>query len=51
MGSYVSCRLDSAPAEATVWAAAVTSLKMEREGPVMCSRKDVEALIARRYSA
>ncbi|HSD68003.1 MAG TPA: PfkB family carbohydrate kinase [Woeseiaceae bacterium] len=51
MGSYVSCRLDGSAAEATVWAAAVTSLKMEREGPVMSSRKDVEALIARRYSA
>lgn len=51
MGSYVSCRLDDSAAEATIWAAAVTSLKMEREGPVMCSRKDVEALIARRYAA
>jgi sugar/nucleoside kinase (ribokinase family) len=49
MGSYVSCRLDGSAAEATVWAAAVTSLKMEREGPVMCSAEDVTALIDRRY--
>lgn len=49
MGSYVSCRLD-APAEAsTVWAAAVTSLKMEHEGPVRCSPDDVRSLIADRY--
>jgi sugar/nucleoside kinase (ribokinase family) len=49
MGSYVSSRLDAAPAESTVWAAAVTSLKMEQEGPVMCSADDVAALIGRQY--
>lgn len=51
MGSYVSCRLDGTVAESIIWSAAVTSLKMEREGPVMCERRDVEALIARRYSS
>lgn len=49
MGSYVSARLDSPPADATVWAAAVTSLKMEQEGPVMCTPNDVTALIHRQY--
>ncbi|MGH8223259.1 MAG: PfkB family carbohydrate kinase [Woeseiaceae bacterium] len=49
MGSYVSCRLDEGPGDATIWAAAVTSLKMEREGPVMCTVQDVETLIARHY--
>jgi len=50
MGSYVACRLDAPAADATVWAAAVTSLKLEREGPVNRSRADVEALIAARYA-
>lgn len=50
MGSYVSCRLDSGPGEATTWAAAVTSLKLEREGPVNRPVADVEALIAARYA-
>jgi len=49
VGSYLARRLDAGPAEATVWAAAVTSLKMEHEGPVRCSRKDVYDLIERRY--
>lgn len=49
MGSYVSSRLGSSPAESTIWAASVTSLKMEQEGPVMCSADDVATLIARRY--
>jgi sugar/nucleoside kinase (ribokinase family) len=49
MGSYVSCRLDAPAGEATVWAAAVTSLKLEHEGPVNCSREDVEALLAAKY--
>lgn len=50
LGSYVSCRLDDGPAAATIWAAAVTSLKMEQEGPIMRERADVEALIEKRYS-
>jgi sugar/nucleoside kinase (ribokinase family) len=49
MGSYVSCRLDSPAAEAILWAAAVTSLKLEQEGPVNRSREDVERLIAAKY--
>lgn len=50
MGSYVSCRLDAPPAAATIWAAAVTSLKLEQEGPVNRPAADAEALIAAKYS-
>lgn len=49
LGSYVSCRLERDAAYSTVWAAAVTSLKMEQEGPIMRSRNDVETLIAHCY--
>lgn len=51
MGSYVSARLDVPPDEATTWAAAVTSLKMEKEGPVQCTANDVRRLLATRYAA
>jgi sugar/nucleoside kinase (ribokinase family) len=49
MGSYVSCRLNASANDATVWAAAVTSLKLECEGPINRPRAAVEALIAARY--
>ena len=49
MGSYVSSRLSAPAAESTVWAAAVTSLKMEQEGPVMRAPQDVAELIDRKY--
>lgn len=49
MGSYVSSRLTETPGAATIWAAAVTSLKMEQEGPIMRSSADVTELIDRRY--
>lgn len=51
VGSYLSKRLSASPAEATIWAAAVTSLKMEAEGPIRRSPADVHALIGRRYAA
>ena len=51
MGSYVSCRLDASPVEATAWAAAVTSLKMEKEGPVQCTQEQVRNLVEERYTA
>lgn len=51
VGSYLSRRLTGSPAEATVWAAAVTSLKMEAEGPIRRPVADVHAMIARRYAA
>ncbi len=50
LGAYVSRRLGSPPAEATVWAAAVTSLKMEAEGPFGRTTGEVEALIRQKYN-
>jgi len=49
VGSYASRRLAADPAESTRWAAAVTSLKLEAEGPVRRSRADVERLLRERY--
>lgn len=45
--SYLSRRLTAPPADAVVWAAAVTSLKLEAEGPFRRDLKDVEALYNR----
>ena len=50
VGSYLSRRLSAEPADATVWAAALTSLKLEEEGPIRRSRTDVEAAIRNRYT-
>jgi sugar/nucleoside kinase (ribokinase family) len=50
VGSYLSRRLRAEPADATRWAAAVTSLKLEAEGPVQRSAAEVEALIRRHYA-
>jgi sugar/nucleoside kinase (ribokinase family) len=49
LGTYVSMRLSRTPAEAGIWAAALTSLKMENPGPFNRSIKDVEELIDRKY--
>lgn len=49
LAAYVSKKLASPAAEATTWAAAVTSLKMEDEGPFRRSIDDVEELIRRQY--
>jgi sugar/nucleoside kinase (ribokinase family) len=51
LGSYASRRLDADPAQATRWAAAVTTLKLEAEGPVQGSAEDVAALLAARFPA
>ena len=51
IASYVTKRLTASPAEATVWAAAVTSLKMEAEGPIKKAVAEVEEMIRRKYSA
>ncbi len=51
IGAYLSCRLAQSPAESTTWAAAVTSLKMEAEGPIRRPARDVHAKIARHYAA
>jgi sugar/nucleoside kinase (ribokinase family) len=50
IGTYVAMRLDKPPREAGIWAAAVTSLKMEALGPFNRSRQDVETLIRNRYN-
>lgn len=47
--SYVLRRQDALPANAVVWAAALTSLKLERPGPFGGSVADVEKLIRERY--
>jgi sugar/nucleoside kinase (ribokinase family) len=49
LAAYTARRLAAPPAEATVWAAALTSLKMEAEGPFRRDIRDVEDLIRRKY--
>jgi len=49
LAAYTARRLSAPPAEATVWAAAITSLKMETEGPFRRNIHEVEELIQRRY--
>ena len=50
LGTYVAKRLSRDPREAGIWAAAVTSLKMEDPGPFHRSLADVEALIHSKYN-
>ena len=47
--AYLGKRLTASPSEATVWAAALTSLKMEQGGPFSQEISEVEALIRERY--
>jgi len=49
LGAYAALRLSKSPAEAGMWAAAVTSLKMEGPGPFNRSISDVEAFIRQHY--
>lgn len=49
VGVYVARRLSMAPREAGLWAAAVTSLKMEKSGPFDRSVSEVEAFIYDKY--
>jgi sugar/nucleoside kinase (ribokinase family) len=49
LGTYVAMRLSELPARATLWAAALTSLKIEVPGPFLRSRADVEQLLRLRY--
>jgi sugar/nucleoside kinase (ribokinase family) len=49
IASYVAKRLNASPQEATIWAAAVTSLKMEAEGPFQRTIKEVNDLIQSKY--
>ncbi len=50
VGSYVSKRLSLPPREAGKWAAAVTSLKVERKGPFNRPISEVEAYIDQYYA-
>lgn len=50
IGVYVAMRLSLPPRQAGIWAAAVTSLKMENLGPFNRPLADVEALIHARYN-
>ena len=50
VGTYVAKRLSLAPREAGIWAAAVTSLKMENLGPFDRSVGELEAFIYDRYN-
>ncbi|MFQ5812977.1 MAG: PfkB family carbohydrate kinase [Anaerolineae bacterium] len=49
IAAYLAKRLTASPAEATVWTAALTSLKMETEGPFSREIMEVEKLISERY--
>ena len=50
VASYTAKRLSATPQEATTWAAAVTSLKMEAEGPFQRTMQEVNKLIENKYN-
>ncbi len=50
IGTYMAMRLSKPPREAGVWAAAVTSLKMETLGPFNRPISEVEAFIHEKYN-
>jgi sugar/nucleoside kinase (ribokinase family) len=49
VSAYVTKRFSAPPEEASIWAAAVTSLKMEAEGPFTGTFRDIEAKIRTDY--
>ncbi len=49
IGTYVGKRLSASPEEATIWAAAITSLKLEAEGPINRKKSDVLEIINKKY--
>lgn len=51
VAAYVCRRLSAPPAEAARWAAALTSLKMEAEGPIRRTLREVEEFLAAAYPA
>ena len=51
IASYTAKRLSASPQEATVWAAAITSLKMEAEGPFQRTIEEVNNLIQNKYKS
>lgn len=50
LGSYVAARLTKPPKESGIWAAALTSLKMEKQGPFDRSLGEIEDLIRSKYN-
>jgi len=50
IGTYAGMRLSKPPKEAGIWAAALTSLKMEKQGPFDRTRAEVEELIHSKYN-
>ena len=50
IASYMSARLTAPVLEAIVWSAAVTSLKMKAEGPIVKKRQDVIQFIQQNYA-
>jgi hypothetical protein len=50
VGTYVAMRLSMPPREAGIWAAAVTSLKMEGPGPFNRSVREVATFIQEKYN-
>jgi sugar/nucleoside kinase (ribokinase family) len=49
IASYMARRLSAPPHEAVIWAAALTSLKLDAEGPFRRDIREVEALIRKKY--
>lgn len=49
ISSYMARRINASPSEATIWAAAAASIKMETEGPFKRNIEDVEDLISKKY--
>jgi sugar/nucleoside kinase (ribokinase family) len=49
VGSYVAARLEHPPAEAILWAAAITSLKIEAPGPISRPYEDIVDLVEQKY--
>ena len=50
IGTYMAMRLSMAPREAGIWAAAVTSLKMENPGPFNRSMEEIAELVSTKYN-
>ena len=48
LGSYLTWRLQAGPAQAILWAAAATSLKLEKEGPLTATREEIAAAFQQR---
>lgn len=51
IAAYACKRLTASAQDATIWAAAVTSVKMEAEGPIKKTVHDIEKKIAEKYAS